>query len=256
MCDNVGAHPTECTLFHVVPRFRRHEGCTLQSVCQPEKNERAVSCPLPNHSARQLRNWKTFTAWYMIRTMSQQIKTPSAETLAFITKNYAYDSVSGIISNARTGRRLGHRSKRNNTIRISAKFGRISAHQIAWYLTYSEWPARLIDHIDGNPANNRIDNLRLATNTQNGLNSRKWAKKTTSQYKGVSWYERDKKWTAAYRHAFLGYFVSESEAALAYDAAALAHDPTFACLNFGDALDRLESREGKQERYFLVPLCG
>jgi hypothetical protein len=46
------------------------------------------------------------------------------------------------------------------------------AHRIAWLLIYGEWPKSFIDHVDGNPSNNRIGNLRLATPSQNSMNSR------------------------------------------------------------------------------------
>jgi hypothetical protein len=52
---------------------------------------------------------------------------------------------------------------------------------------------KIIDHIDNNPANNRIDNLREATQQENCFNSKK-RKHNTSGYKNVVWHDSGKKW--------------------------------------------------------------
>jgi hypothetical protein len=48
----------------------------------------------------------------------------------------------------------------------------LGVHRIAWALTYSEYPTVEIDHINGNGADNRLCNLRLATSAQNNQNRR------------------------------------------------------------------------------------
>lgn len=48
--------------------------------------------------------------------------------------------------------------------------GKVYIHILAWALHYGDWPGSIIDHVDGNPSNNRIGNLRLATKSQNGCN--------------------------------------------------------------------------------------
>ena len=69
---------------------------------------------------------------------------------------------------------------------------RYQAHRLGWFLMTGEWPAFIIDHIDGDGGNNRWSNLRRATAQQNGWNSRGYAK---SGYKGV-YPTPSGKWTA------------------------------------------------------------
>jgi|SRR5580765_6772565 len=68
------------------------------------------------------------------------------------------------------------------------------AHRLAWLLVRGKPVPRIIDHIDGNPDNNRIGNLRRATNAQNMSNAGKMAT-NTSGTKGV-YLERDGRWRA------------------------------------------------------------
>jgi hypothetical protein len=48
----------------------------------------------------------------------------------------------------------------------------IGVHRIAWALHYNNYPTLQIDHINGDPVDNRICNLRLATQSQNSQNSK------------------------------------------------------------------------------------
>lgn len=69
------------------------------------------------------------------------------------------------------------------------------AHRLAWLYVYGEWPDRQVDHINGDSLDNRIVNIRLATNYQNCLN-RGLRRNNTSGVKGVSWSKRAQKWLA------------------------------------------------------------
>lgn len=60
------------------------------------------------------------------------------------------------------------------------------AHRLAWVHTYGEWPTKHIDHIDGNPSNNRIANLRDVSRSANLQNQRKPHTVTTSGFLGVT----------------------------------------------------------------------
>ena len=61
------------------------------------------------------------------------------------------------------------------------------------FLCHHGYLPQFIDHIDGNPSNNRIENLREATLTQNQYNS-KTPYNNTSGIKGVSWHKKHEKW--------------------------------------------------------------
>ena len=97
-----------------------------------------------------------------------------------------------------------------------------------------ENPDLHVDHIDGNGLNNQKDNLRLCTRKQNSANSRK-IEGTSSKYKGVSWFKHLSKWESyiwtGEKRASLGYFNVETEAAIAYNKAALELHGEFARLN-------------------------
>lgn len=94
-----------------------------------------------------------------------------------------------------------------------------------------------VDHRDGNPLNNRRENIRLATHAQN-VQNRKGLLGSSSPYKGVSWSKRSGCWIASIkgngRRVDLGYFDNEHDAARAYDIAARQQYGEFAFLNFPD----------------------
>lgn len=48
-------------------------------------------------------------------------------------------------------------------------------HRLIWLHVYGEWPQQVIDHIDGNPLNNKIQNLRDVSRRTNQENQRKAA---------------------------------------------------------------------------------
>lgn len=97
----------------------------------------------------------------------------------------------------------------------------------------------LIDHINGNKLDNRKENLRHATYSQNGANTKKprsnRGKIPTSKYKGVSRSRTEGKWIAQIgkddARYCLGRFNDEKEAARAYNAKALELYGEFAKIN-------------------------
>jgi len=96
-------------------------------------------------------------------------------------------------------------------------------------------PGMRVDHKDGNPFNNKRDNLRICTKIENDRAFRNKAKGKSSKFRGVSRH-RNFCWRAVLEkggHQFhLGVFSREEDAARAYDAVAKQHFGEFAHLNF------------------------
>ena len=85
-------------------------------------------------------------------------------------------------------------------------------------------PSIKIDHVNGNKLDNRKNNLRIASNSQNVHNSAK-RKNTSNSFKGVNYVHRIKLWQSRCRmnncDYFLGHFSSEIAAAYAYNKKAI-----------------------------------
>lgn len=96
----------------------------------------------------------------------------------------------------------------------------VAVHRVVWELNNGPIPAGMdIDHIDRDKRNNRIENLRIASRSQNMLNTG-ILPTNTSGHKGVYWHKRLGKWQAAItvrgRNVYLGVFADISDAAAAY----------------------------------------
>ena len=112
------------------------------------------------------------------------------------------------------------------------------AHRLAWLISTGEWPNGQIDHISGNRADNRIENLRSVTNSLNMQNQKKAypTKNSTSQFLGVSWFKQQSRWRADIRVnrklIYLGLFDREEDAANAYLVAKKRLHPGFVAERF------------------------
>lgn len=75
-------------------------------------------------------------------------------------------------------------------------FGRLrKAHRLAWLYIHGFFPENQIDHIDRNPLNNKIDNLREVSCQCNIRNCGNFINTSTAA-KGVCWHKSGNKWRA------------------------------------------------------------
>ncbi len=120
----------------------------------------------------------------------------------------AYDEpkvVSGLNSYGYVQVRLGQRT--------------LLAHRIGWFLHHGYWP-EVIDHINGNPSDNRMENLRDISQAENVQNQRHAKSNSTTGLLGVSFDKARGKFVAAVgiggKRKFIGRFASVEEAHSAY----------------------------------------
>ena len=112
------------------------------------------------------------------------------------------------------------------------KLTSMSMHRLVMNATN---PEIVIDHINGDTLDNRKANLRFATVAQNAQNRNK-VKGCSSKYLGVTYHKRDERWQTQVRHNgkrhYVGLYLTEEEAARAYDIKAKELHKEFARLNF------------------------
>tara|TARA_R110000823_G_C15635721_1_gene469229 strand:+ start:30 stop:584 length:555 start_codon:yes stop_codon:yes gene_type:complete len=153
----------------------------------------------------------------------------SDEDKKYLSDNYTYNETDGKIywkqnfSNTRRDLTIPVKGflKEGYHVVTGNKKTSIKSHRLAWFLYYNEDPPAMIDHIDINKTNNRINNLRK---TDPSLSQRNKFHQGIFA-KGVE-FKRDrtnKPWCARVHigekktRVFLGYFYTEIEAAKAYD---------------------------------------
>lgn len=102
------------------------------------------------------------------------------------------------------------------------------------FLYYNGYIPEYIDHIDGNKLNNKIENLRAATKSQNNSNSR-ISKLNTSGIKGVDFHAGTNKWRARIslnkKSIHVGYFDNLEDARVKINEERIKYHKEFA--NFG-----------------------
>lgn len=155
----------------------------------------------------------------MIRS-SRQSDVPDDNDLQRMIDYIEYNSEEGILTYKTT---VGGRVKGSKVGWVNGEGylklqvnGKQRAYQnVCWFLYYGVWPRGLVDHINRDPGDNRISNLRLATPNQNTVN-RSYSSIGSSNYRGV--YKNDAgNWRVICCGKYLGTFRSKHEAAMIYN---------------------------------------
>jgi hypothetical protein len=136
----------------------------------------------------------------------------------------AYDLTTGVFTwrrnvyRAKAGQEAGgKRSDGYLIITINQHSYRV--HRLAWFYVYGEWPCGELDHINGNPSDNRIANLRVASRRDNVANTRRKCS-SGNMLKGVTPARDGVRYKAQIRlqgkNTYIGIYDSELAAHRAY----------------------------------------
>ena len=115
-------------------------------------------------------------------------------TYEYISKSFSYDPNTGYIHRITRLGKPTHPTPVGSLltnghlgIRVDGKL--YKNHRLAWLLHYKVWPVGMIDHVNRNPADNRISNLRETTASTNQLN-RNYSDKAVGCY----WHQPSQRW--------------------------------------------------------------
>ena len=91
---------------------------------------------------------------------------------------------------------------------------RILAHRAAWAIYYGAWPDQEIDHINGDGIDNRIENLRECSRSEN-LRNKRFTGRSKSGIPGVFFRETTRQWLVKIGGEYVGCYSCLLEAASA-----------------------------------------
>ena len=99
-----------------------------------------------------------------------------------LKERYTYDSTAGVVRNCKNQVIKGFDNGCGYlelNARVDGNRHEIQLHRLVWALVYGKFPKQ-IDHINGNPKDNRIENLREVNQSENDMN-RVWAWKPNAK---------------------------------------------------------------------------
>lgn len=148
---------------------------------------------------------------------------------------FDYDAENGILIRKKdeygrvVNRPCGHKPINRGYGEVGIAGKTYKVHRIIWLWYYGDWPVNFIDHINQNKMDNRIENLRDVSNSENIQNTKLYSTNSSS-YPGVSFNKHANKFMAYIwinnKRLYLGYFATAEEAFLAYQLAKIEHHPT------------------------------
>lgn len=132
-----------------------------------------------------------------------------------------YDEATGLFTwrinvsrKTRAGRAAGVVSRGRMFIGIDG--AHYFAHRLAWLYVHGGWPSKEIDHINGDPLDNRLTNLRDVPHRINLQNMRRPMKTSALGILGVSRNSNGKNYRARIGDRHLGTFTRTGDASAAY----------------------------------------
>jgi len=151
------------------------------------------------------------------------------QVLDELLTNFAYEN--GKLINICTNTEIKHKTNSNGY--FVANFGNTTYlyHRLI-FLFHHQTLSKMIDHINHNKTDNRIENLRAATNTQNQQNAN-LRRDNASGIKNVHWHVKTNKWRVCLRvnkkKVWIGEFIDIELAELVATEARNKHHGVYAC---------------------------
>lgn len=153
-----------------------------------------------------------------------QRKELTAERLRYLLD---YDPGTGMFTRrvaqcnkVKVGQVFGGSPNNYGYLRITVDSVAYLAHRLAWLHVHGAWPPKQMDHVNGVRHDNRVANLRAATNSQNRQNLSVHSTQARSGLLGAHWSEAEQRWRSSIQvdgeRLVLGFFDTAEEAHQAY----------------------------------------
>lgn len=140
-----------------------------------------------------------------------------------------YEPDTGHFYSLRTGKKRFSTPNVFGYLRLSVDGKNYTAHRLAWLYVHGAWP-NVVDHINGNPADNRLCNLRSVTPAENRQNQQKVRSSSKTGFIGVR-FKRNRFIALLFidgKKKEFGRFLTAEEAHASYLEAKRKHYPAFA----------------------------